>query len=107
MERGTETSSHCISNYVVSPNVGRMESWTRQLLGLGGFIQKLSSPVVKLRLEAHIVIAPPAGSLEKDSKTQGLVVIGNFTILIIVLLLILFYYTSYTDFFGTQLRKFI
>lgn len=49
MERGTETSSHCISNYVVSPNVGRMEPWARQLLGLGGFVQKLSSSGVKLR----------------------------------------------------------
>lgn len=58
-------------------------------------------------MEAHIVIAPPAGSLGKESKTRGLVVIGNFTILMIVLLLILFNYTSYTDFFGRQLRKFI
>ena len=58
-------------------------------------------------MEARIAIAPPAGSLEKESETQGLAVTGNFTVLTIVLLLILSYYTSYTDFFGRQFRKFI
>ena len=98
MEGGREIASYCISNCVASPSGQRMEPWPRDLSAGSPWVwvvsSKCSLPTSKASEvvtawretlpEADIAIAPPAGSLEKESETHGVAVTGNFIVLTII-----------------------